>query len=750
MSPKPVKLKQTKTWGLYLKVPRGFKERILSWLMAVLDHFLKSDPFREALRKVIQKNRPQVRDLLDVWSPDIEPLAAGEDAGMFPSAAYLTNVNAGRRAVEDIVLARVAAREFSPDSPDCSVIIPVFNKDYLTYRCLRSLLLAKVSRTFEVIVIDNASSDHTLEVLEHFGVRIRVIANDENAGFVAACNQGAAASKGRFLVFLNNDTEVPRGWLDRLTETVGMFDNVGAVGAKLVYPDGTLQEAGGIIWRDASGANYGRGEDSLEPRYNYLREVDYCSGACLLVRRELFERLGGFDMRYAPAYYEDTDLCFGVRSLGYKVLYQPECEIVHYEGATAGRSLDSGFKRYQAVNREKFAYKWQEALRLQMPPSPENLNVAADRRTGPRILFMDYQVPKPDQDSGSVRIFAVMKILSQSGCRVSFMLRQGEPLDGYARALGGIGVRLVPEGSGQVWEELKAGNFDLIVISRMDVADCYLEKIKAADTGVPIIFDTVDIHFIRAMREAAISGGGSENKKALLTKEKELKIARSCDLVIAVTESDKEHLLKEDPALKVEVIPNIHDPLDIIPTLEGRSCLMFIGGFNHPPNVDAMLFFTKDVFPIIRRELGDVQLLIVGSFPPDEVMALASESITVTGYVPDTAPYFRKSRVFVSPLRYGAGMKGKIGEAMCHGVPVVTTYMGAEGMGLVDGETALIQDDPEAFAREAIRLYKNDLLWIRLATNGKRFINEHYSPNVLKEKVLVLQELAMESVKKHA
>ena len=745
---KLIKLKHTRTWKIYLKVPRRLKERILSLLMAIVDHFIKSDPFRAALREVIQNNRPQMREILDVWGPEFEGMASakiGDDPSL--GTTYISNVNAGKKAVENIVLADILLNGINPESPVCSIVIPVFNKDYLTYRCIRSILIANVSVSFEIIVVDNFSSDHTREVLEHFRNCVQVMRNRENMGFVFSCNQGAAAAKGRFLVFLNNDTEVPDNWLDRLVETTALFDNIGAVGAKLVYPDGILQEAGGIIWRDASGSNYGKGEERYDPEYNYLREVDYCSGACLMVRNDLFKRLGGFDMRYYPAYYEDTDLCFGIRSMGYRVLYQPLCEIIHYEGATAGRDINSGFKRFQGINKNKFAAKWKEVLKLQMPQSVENTSVACDRRSGPRILFIDHQVPKCDQDSGSVRIFAIMKILTQLGCRVSFILRWGQPFDSYAKALGSIGVRVVREEGGAVWDELSRGDFDIIVISRVHVAELYLDKIKSAAPDTPVVFDTVDVHFIREMRMAELLGDSVEIDKAQKTREMELNIARSCELIIAVTDVDREHLLKEDPSLNVTVIPNIHQKIDVIPSTEGRSSIMFIGGFGHPPNVDAMLYFVREILPLIRRELGDVEFFIVGSSPPDEVMALSSDNIIVTGYVPDTAPYFRKSRVFVAPLRYGAGMKGKIGEAMSHGVPVVTTSIGAEGMGLVHCETALIQDAPEAFAKEVAKLYRDDALWMKLAVHGQQFIEKNFGPNAVKGNVAILNELAVRYTK---
>ena len=164
----------------------------------------------------------------------------------------------------------------------------------------------------------------------------------QNSGFIGAVNAGLERAKGRYVLLLNNDTEVLPGWLDALMRTMETEENVGVVGAQPADPDGTLQEAGGIIWRDGSGLNYGRGGDADDPSYNFVRDVDYCSGACLLVRKEILDALGGLDRRYSPAYYEDTDLAFAARKLGYRVVYQPEAKIRHAEGSSNGTDEGSG------------------------------------------------------------------------------------------------------------------------------------------------------------------------------------------------------------------------------------------------------------------------------------------------------------------------------------------------------------------------------------------------------------------------
>jgi GT2 family glycosyltransferase len=320
--------------------------------------------------------------------------------------------------------------EFPKISNNCevSIVIPVHNNAKYTYNCLRSLSEA-TRGSFEVIVINDASIDETEDLLKNIE-NIKIIKNDENQGFIASCNRGAKSSRGKYILFLNNDTILTDNWLELLVEAI-KEDKAGAVGAKLIYPDGKLQEAGGIIWNDASGWNYGRGDDPQKPEYNFARDVDYCSGAALLVRKDLFERYGGFDTRFKPAYYEDTDLCFNIRSQGYRVLYQPRSVVVHFEGENSGKDATSSTKRYQEINKLKFFDKWRDVLdKEHYKPDSRNVFMARIHKTGKNILVIDHCVPTFDKDSGSYRMYNFLKILVEIGHKVTFIgdnLKQVEP-----------------------------------------------------------------------------------------------------------------------------------------------------------------------------------------------------------------------------------------------------------------------------------------------------------------------------------
>jgi GT2 family glycosyltransferase len=265
-------------------------------------------------------------------------------------------------------------------SPMTSIVIPTYNGIAYVNTCLTALreTLPRNLRV-EIIIVDDASSEETRAGLKRWAKldkRLRIVRNRRNSGFITSCNRGAKVATGEILILLNDDTLPQRGWLPPLLQIFDNRPDAGAAGGKLVYPDGRLQEAGGVIFSDCSGANFGKFDHNTDaPVYNYVREVDYCSGALLATKRSLFLELGGFDAYYWPAYYEDADYCFRLRDNGYRVYYQPESTIIHLEGATSGTNLNSGAKRYQAVNRAKFAQRWDEELKRQ-PDPPSRFDLA--------------------------------------------------------------------------------------------------------------------------------------------------------------------------------------------------------------------------------------------------------------------------------------------------------------------------------------------------------------------------------------
>ena len=623
----------------------------------------------------------------------------------------------------------------SSDDPLVSIIIPAYNQFAYTFNCLESLSVNLSSDlAYEIIIVNDASSDETLEQLATLVKGIKVLTNTENSGFIRSCNYGASQAKGKYLYFLNNDTRILENCLESLVKLIINNPQVGAVGSKLIYANGKQQEAGGIIWNSADGWNYGRLDSPEEPEYNYVRPVDYCSGASLLVPTELFKQLGGFSQDFIPAYYEDTDLCFALRELGYQVLYQPQSNVIHYEGITSGTDLSSGIKQYQVINQTKFREKWSKVLTKHLDNDPNNVPKAARRLQGkPTILVIDSYVPLYDRESGCVRLLNILKLLLNLGYSVIFFPDNGYPEQPYTSVLQQLGIEVI-YGTPQRYNlEEKLIKYlpliDGVWLCRPELCDKYMDLIRLK-TKAPIIYDTIDLHFLRLKRQKDYLDPSYQNTSwSWQTYQKlELNYANQAEATVVVTEDEKQ-VLSSLGVKNVWVIPNIHEEISLSEKVafDQRAGLVFIGSYNHPPNIDAVKWLCLEIMPLVWASRPDITVNLLGSNLKDEVKELANDQVIVTGYVPEVEPYFQKSRIFVAPLRFGAGMKGKIGQSLSLGLPTITTKIGAEGMGLIDHQDVLIADTAEEFAQAVIELYDNMELWQKLADNSLETI-KRYQP----------------------
>ena len=630
----------------------------------------------------------------------------------------------------------------TPAQPDVSIIIPIYNQLDFTLSCLESLVRHAGETSFEVIIIDDRSEGYVAETLS-FVSGLRLHSNEKNQGFVLNCNRGADMARGEYVLFLNNDTEVTEGWLEALLQVFRQRPKAGAVGAKLIYPNGRLQEAGGIIAEDGSGWNYGRDDDPDRPEYNYLRQVDYCSGACLLAPRELFLSVGGFDILYQPAYYEDTDLAFKLRAAGREVYYQPAAKIIHYEGVSSGTDVSTGVKRHQAVNREKFAAKWAAVL-PHYNADPSLIHVARDRHAPCRILVIDACALTPDADSGSLRMFNMLVILAQRGLKVTFAAENLQTYEPYSSQLRHAGVEHlnVPHVNNlERYLESNAYAFDVIIISRKHIADKFFDTVRRAAPTARIIFDTVDLMFLRLERQAAHERSPELQARAEQCKVIELSLCQRSDLVFVVSPVEAELLAQYIHKEKIALISNIHRTYPNGTGYAERTGLLFVGGYQHPPNVDAVDFFLDAVLPLIRPRLPHLNVHVVGSNMPDKWSTRVDSHTHFHGFVADLHPLYNQVRMAIAPLRYGAGVKGKINEAMSHGVPVVTTSMGAEGMYLQHGIDVLVVDTPKGFADAVVQMHEDPALWRQIALAGLQNIERYFSfAAVERQLVLALGE----------
>jgi GT2 family glycosyltransferase/SAM-dependent methyltransferase/glycosyltransferase involved in cell wall biosynthesis len=624
--------------------------------------------------------------------------------------------------------------------PEVSIVLPIYNNWGFTVACLRSLAADTSAVQYEVIAVDDASSDDTRRYLGKVE-GITPLQLKKNLGFIGAVNAGIRVARGQFVILLNNDTIVLPGWLDALMKTVEVEENVGIVGAKLVYPNGRLQEAGGIIWKDGTGLNYGRGGDPDDPAFNFIRDVDYCSGACLLVRKEILDVLGGLDSRYSPAYYEDTDLAFSARKLGYRVVYQPEAKICHAEGASNGTNEASGVKRYQKVNRETFLLKWQTELASHYESDPAFERAASRRAPAGHVLVVDESVPKPNRDSGSKRLSQLLLALRDLGLAVTFVPNDGQSQGAYSTALQREGIEVLygPLDERKLLREL-APALQVAILSRPEPAWRWQPMIRQICPEAKIIYDTVDLHFLREGRRAEIEADPIVARAAARYHGMEISLARVADATLVVSDTERQVLQDELPGLQVYVVPNVHGEEHMGRPFEDRKGILFVGSFPHLPNRDAAQWLAEEIMPLVCLQDPDIPAYIVGSEPTEEIMALASDNVRVLGWVPDLESLYEHVRLSVAPLRYGAGVKGKVGESMAHGLPVVTTRLGAEGMGLEHESDVLIADSAQAFAAEILRAYHDVELWTRLATNGRCTIARDSSPSAIRSSLAAILE----------
>lgn len=619
----------------------------------------------------------------------------------------------------------------APGEIQASIIIPVYGQLAYTLNCLNSLLLQTSNLRVEVIVVDDCSVDETPEWLPRVNW-LRYVRQTTNGGFISSCNLGADQARGALLVFLNNDTRVVPAWLDELAMTFTAQPNAGLVGSKLFYPDGSLQEAGGIFWRDGSAWNYGRNDDSNKPEYCYARRVDYVSGASIAVKREVWDEVGGFDGEYYDrAYCEDADLAFQIRKAGYETWFQPLSRVIHYEGKTSGVDVAGGEKAYQVSNQKKFFDRWRGVLESHAE-NGDDPYVEANREVQKIALVVDATSPMPWRDAGSVTVINTIRALQRLNFRVVFV-----PQDNllYVRSSAellqraGVEVLHLPyTASIKEYLTLHSQAVGLVHIFRYLVAIAELKNIRSAVPEVHVTLNVMDLHHVRVQREAELSGDSKLMKLATeQIKRDELEVIGDVDTAFVHTVPERDIVLAERPTANVHLYPYVTDEIGRDAPFSPRAGIMFLGGYDHSPNVDAAEFFVSEVMPILRRRLPGVRIHLAGSSVNARVYDLEASDVIIDGFVPKLQSYYSNFRVFVAPLRYGAGIKGKVAAAMVHGVPSVISSVAAEGMDLQDGIQCFIRDDVADIAEAIVRVYDDEKLWEAMSDAAVKFGLQAYS-----------------------
>ena len=637
-------------------------------------------------------------------------------------------------------IAKASAKVGRTEAPDVTILIPVYNGLVYTLTAILSILQTPTRFSYEILIGDNCSTDATEPVLSAFGGCIRYMRHDQNRGFLGNCNTAAKEARGRYLVLLNNDVVTLPGWLDELIGTFGIARDVGLAGSKLINGDGSLQEAGGIFWSDGSAWNFGRNQNPRMPQFNYLKDVDYISGAAIAFPLALWRQLDGFDRIYSPAYCEDADIAFRVRAAGLRCVYQPHSEIIHHEGRTHGTDTAVGIKAHQVLNQQKLVSRWRHVLTRDHFPNGENVFVARDRsRNKPHIVFIDHYVPQWDRDAGSRTMMHFMRLFQSHGFHVMLWpdnLHYDKP---YVRKLQEMGIEVVYSASFldrfESWLKDADGWLDYVFSSRPDITQRYLPIIRSA-SKVPVLYYGHDLHWKRLENQYLVEKSDAVRKAMETARTLEETIAKQVDCVLYPSREECEIVRETTDKPVVEIPAWRFDDAELARARERITRgdnenpyrLLFVGGFRHPPNGDAVLWFVNEVMPLILQEDDRFELHVAGSETPESVRNLASPSVKILGQLSDAAlaEIYDTCGFSVAPLRFGGGVKGKVVEALAKGISLVTTSVGVQGIS--DGERyAFVADTSEAFAAAVLQAARDRALAAEKSMNGLGFVQSRYS-----------------------
>lgn len=623
-------------------------------------------------------------------------------------------------------------------TPDISIVIILYNKSNLTFDCIDSLYkIAHVSEqlNIEIIILDNASSDNTKKLLNRID-NVTIIQSEENIGFLRAVNLAAKHARGKYLLLLNNDTQVQYGALESARDLLDKDPEVGAVGGRLVLPDAKIQEAGSIVWKDGSCLGYGRGLSINDPSVMFQREVDYCSGAFLMTRLDLFKQLNGFDDAFAPAYYEEVDYCVRLWQEGYKVVYEPNATIIHFEfGSAASRDwAEQQQKKNQVLLVKKHsafvATRW----------APELSNVAHARfalRAPHRIVFIEDRVPFPWMGSGFPRskelLDCVVKAFGDTAY-VSLCVTNAEKLDWSAihKILDPRVELTIAQTRTSLAKALQERRPDLIIVCRphnMKLLNEALEQHPEIGAHARIIYDAEALFTVRDVEQKKLNGEALTAAQIDELLNREISLIQPAHVVLTVSEREKQIFKKYCAQPVIVAAHSVNQEVYRTPFAQ-RSGFLFVGSIHseNSPNADSLLWFFEKIWPKIRSRLGDdVGLKVAGLNNSREVKAACPKGVELLGRVDDLGPLYQSARVFIAPTRYSAGIPLKVLEAAGSGLPCVITPQLCQQLSWKDGSECVVGRDAEKFAEQCIKLYRDRALWTSVQDFGLKSIEQRYS-----------------------
>lgn len=629
-------------------------------------------------------------------------------------------------------------------APVVSVVIVLYNRAELTLACLRSLQGSAVP--LEIIPIDNCSDGPTQALLKKVN-GVRYIRNEENLHFLRASNQGAKLANGKYILLLNSDTEVLPGAIEAAMNVLENDPAAGAVGGRLILPDGRLQEAGSFVWADGICEGYGRGGRPDDGAHLFRRHVDFCSGAFLMTPRGLWKELGGFDEAFRPAYYEEADYCLRIWNAGRTVVYEPRATIKHFEFGSSKSSAAPN--ELMQRNQRLFASRHQDRL-VHRPPAHSRNPVFMRTPRGSartRVLMCDECLPHIRTGAGYPRANRLVGTLVDLGYEVSiypvtFAEGRETILEVYSDIRPEVEVLAIgPYGQGNIEKLLRErkGFYGTLIISRPATMREFQEIMRRAPElfeGMRIIYDAEAIFTLRELREEKAKGKPVSEEEAERRISKEVSLCDGADAVLAVSEEEAAEFRKRGKQAMVvgHAVPeNISEA-----PFEKRKDFLFVGVIpeNRGPNFETVSWFLREAWPELSAALPEARFVIAGR---NEATKLTKqplpERVVSTGVLESLDALYCSARVFVAPTHASAGIPLKVVEAAARGIPVVSSTLLASQLRWNDGAELSVSDDGKEFVRKSLALYNDKALWTAHREAAFAAAQKEYSAGVFKSQL---------------
>ena len=644
------------------------------------------------------------------------------------------------------------------NSAAVTILIPAYNNFIEVAVCIESIVSFPSSTNYSIIIADDASPNFNFSV---FGVLpgVRVVRNSTNCGYIKNVNRSASGISTPYLLTLNQDVVVCPGWLDEMVAEMERDSRNAVVGPRVLDHEFNILEAGALIFQEAHAMHRGRRSAPDTPRFAYSREVDYVSGCALLIRTEVWDRLGGLDEQLEPAYYDDVDLCLRVHALGLRVRYAPLSCIIHFEGTSMGTDIadQNSLKSYQLINRSKIATIHEGVLSTHSQIH-NKAQLDSHFSNGSKVVCVFDTMPHPNRDGGSVDFELIVQYLISLDFQVAAVFaRKISPQDSLSWRAGGV----LCEELGSAYGKQLVGEADLI-FSFGTMVGIRLAKENLSDKKW--IHHTSDIatRRLEAMNQTFkdqqhVSAEASRWFLGMPRDEKQMWAIEKPTLekpstTLFVTEHDLKYAQVNEAVGNFVHFPILKGGPDTndVPLPLPDVTVGFVGSFLHSPNSDAVEYFLRDIWTSVYEQVPTARFLIWGSGikPNQRADWSAVPGVEIRGWFATWDEVVAQTRVLVSPLRFGAGMKHKVVSTLIYGRPVVGTCTSFEGFEVGHLSNKVMTDDPHLIIKSTVEILQSDDACNQALREGLSGMGSQFSRSNEMERLrtLITNTLATEPV----